>query len=64
MVGNTVINPNPAMGNNGISDLGGIDDASGITDDLWGDLIDIFPPTSGDDISGEVQLNQDLTAPA
>ncbi|WP_041649577.1 Ig-like domain-containing protein [Marivirga tractuosa] len=52
MVGNTVINPNPALGNNGISDLGGIDDASGITDDLWGDLIDIFPPTSGDDISG------------
>ncbi|WP_188467839.1 Ig-like domain-containing protein, partial [Marivirga lumbricoides] len=50
LVGNTVINPKAALGNNGISDLGGVDDQSGITDNLWEDLIDVFPPTSGDDI--------------
>lgn len=56
MVGNTVINPHPAMGNNGISDLGGVDDAAGITDNLWGSLIDIFPPVSGDAIAGGATL--------
>ncbi|SNT34217.1 hypothetical protein SAMN05421640_3403, partial [Ekhidna lutea] len=56
MVGQTVINPNEATGNNGISDLGGIDDDTGITDDLWEDLIDVFPPTSADDIGSGTTL--------
>ncbi len=56
MVGNTVINPSASIGNNGISDLGGIDDQLGITDDLWGDLIDVFPPTSPDDIGSGATL--------
>ncbi|MFQ3212517.1 MAG: hypothetical protein ACI9C9_000036, partial [Marivirga sp.] len=50
-IGNTVINPKAALGNNGISDLGGIDDALGITDNLWGELIALMPPTSGDDLN-------------
>jgi gliding motility-associated-like protein len=52
MIGTTVINPHAGTGNNGISDLGGVDDATGTIDDLAGDLIDITPPTSGDDIAG------------
>ncbi len=52
MVAGTVINPNAGTGNNGFSDLAGIDDALGITDDLFEDLIEVFPPTSGDDLSG------------
>ncbi|MCH4822251.1 gliding motility-associated C-terminal domain-containing protein [Gramella lutea] len=50
MVGNTVINPKESIGNNGISDLGGVDDTTGIIDDLWGQLIDVFPPTSVSEI--------------
>ncbi|TRO67540.1 MopE-related protein, partial [Christiangramia sabulilitoris] len=50
MVGNTVINPNEAIGNNGISDLGGADDSTGTIDNLWGELIDVFPPTSVSEI--------------
>ncbi|MDH5599156.1 MAG: hypothetical protein OEY34_08525, partial [Cyclobacteriaceae bacterium] len=55
-LGLTVINPHPAIGNNGISDLGGIDDNIGITDALWETLIDVFPPTSLTDLSGGGEL--------
>ncbi|MEQ9383817.1 MAG: Ig-like domain-containing protein [Imperialibacter sp.] len=64
MVGNTVINPNAAMGNNGISDLGGIDDATGITDDLWGSLVDVFPPTSPADIGSGTVLYARASCPS
>ncbi|MEQ9009568.1 MAG: hypothetical protein RLP12_16935, partial [Ekhidna sp.] len=64
MVGQTVINPNEATGNNGISDLGGIDDDTGITDDLWEDLIDVFPPTSADDIGSGTTLSPRADCPA
>ncbi|MDH5397590.1 MAG: hypothetical protein OEX02_05560, partial [Cyclobacteriaceae bacterium] len=64
MVGMTVINPNPAIGNNGVSDLGGIDDALGITDALWEDLIDVFPPTSGDDLAGGGEVLPRAECPA
>ncbi|MFT6939806.1 MAG: hypothetical protein ACJASN_001292, partial [Cyclobacteriaceae bacterium] len=50
MIGGTVISPNAAIGGK-ISDVAGIDDNLGITDDLWADLINVFPPTSGDDLS-------------
>ncbi|MEQ8681870.1 MAG: Ig-like domain-containing protein, partial [Cyclobacteriaceae bacterium] len=50
MVGGTVIKPSGSTGGS-LSDIGGIDDGAGITDDLFKDLIDIFPPTSGDDLS-------------
>ncbi|MBS9462867.1 hypothetical protein KIM67_10625, partial [Flagellimonas sp. 389] len=50
MVGGTVINPKESIGNSGVSDIGGIDDNIGITDNLWEELIDVFPPTSADDI--------------
>ncbi|MGW9684420.1 T9SS type B sorting domain-containing protein [Flagellimonas sp. 2504JD1-5] len=50
MVGNTVIRPKEAMGGS-ISDIGGIDDNLGIPDELWEELINVFPPTSADDIN-------------
>ncbi len=50
MVGGTVIRPSGSTGGS-VSDIGGIDDDQGITDDLFEDLIDVFPPTSGDDLS-------------
>ncbi|APG60646.1 cadherin domain-containing protein [Christiangramia salexigens] len=56
MVGNTVINPHEAIGNNGISDLGGIDDSSGLTDELWENLIGVFPPTSVEEIGNGSKL--------
>ena len=64
MVGNTVINPNEAIGNNGISDLGGIDDTTGITDDLWEQLIDSFPPTSVSEIGTGSSLAARAECPA
>ncbi|KZS41575.1 hypothetical protein AWE51_21450 [Aquimarina aggregata] len=59
MVGTTIINPNEAIGNNGISDIGGIDDQAGIDDDLFEDLIDIFPPTDLDDINNGLPSRAD-----
>ncbi|MUP43670.1 hypothetical protein FLP08_13890, partial [Gramella aestuarii] len=56
MVGNTVINPNESIGNNGVSDLGGADDNTGTIDSLWEQLIDVFPPTSGSEIGGGANL--------
>ncbi|MFD2568564.1 beta strand repeat-containing protein, partial [Pseudotenacibaculum haliotis] len=47
MVTLTVINPNAAVGNNGISDLGGIDDTTGGLDDLTEEIIDNQTPTDG-----------------
>ncbi|MEP1033150.1 gliding motility-associated C-terminal domain-containing protein [Ekhidna sp.] len=64
MVGQTVINPKSAIGNNGISDLGGIDDNIGITDGLWEDLIDVFPPTSLDDIGSGTTIPPRASCPA
>ncbi|MFY0607480.1 MAG: hypothetical protein JXR10_12240, partial [Cyclobacteriaceae bacterium] len=51
MIGGTVISPKESTGGT-VSDIAGIDDDLGITDDLWEDLIEVFPPTSGDDLSG------------
>ena len=64
MVGNTVINPKAALGNNGISDLGGIDDSTGITDNLWGNLVDVFPPTSPIDIGTGTTLSPRAACPS
>uniref|UniRef100_UPI0030DD92BB beta strand repeat-containing protein n=1 Tax=uncultured Imperialibacter sp. TaxID=1672639 RepID=UPI0030DD92BB len=64
MVGNTVINPKAAIGNNGISDLGGIDDATGITDGLWQSLVDVFPPTSPADIGSGTILYARASCPS
>ena len=64
MVGNTVINPHESTGNNGISDLGGIDDSTGIIDDLWEDLIDVFPPTSAGEIGSGSTLPPRAACPA
>ncbi|MEP4831561.1 MAG: Ig-like domain-containing protein, partial [Cyclobacteriaceae bacterium] len=50
MVGGTTIAPKNSTGFK-MSDLGGVDDDEGITDDLFQELIDVFPPTSGDDVS-------------
>ncbi|MEP0986833.1 hypothetical protein, partial [Ekhidna sp.] len=50
MVGGTTIAPKNSTGFK-MADLGGIDDDTGVTDDLFEDLIDIYPPTSGDDVS-------------
>lgn len=47
MITQTVINPNQASGNNGISDLGGIDDDTATLDDLSEDLIDNQTPSDG-----------------
>ncbi len=55
MVGNTVIRPQEATGGP-VSDIGGIDDDLGIPDELWENLIDIFPPTSTDDIGSGTPL--------
>ncbi len=63
MVAGTVINPNAGTGNNGFSDLAGIDDDLGITDDLFQDLIDIFPPTSGDDLTDGKPINPRASCP-
>ncbi len=64
MVGNTVINPKAAIGNNGISDLGGIDDSTGITDGLWQNLVDVFPPTSASEISSGATLPPRAACPS
>ncbi|MEP4533759.1 MAG: Ig-like domain-containing protein, partial [Cyclobacteriaceae bacterium] len=50
MVGGTTIAPKNSTGFK-MADLGGVDDDEGITDDLFQELIDVFPPTSGDDVS-------------
>ncbi|MEP3390543.1 MAG: hypothetical protein ABJO02_20285, partial [Reichenbachiella sp.] len=62
MVGGTTIAPKESTGFK-MADLGGIDDDSGVTDDLFQDLIDVFPPTSGDDISGGTQIHPRATCP-
>ncbi len=62
MLGNTVISPKPSTGGS-ISDIAGIDDDLGITDDLFEDLIDIFPPTSGDDLSDGDELHPRADCP-
>ncbi len=62
MLGNTVISPKPSTGGS-ISDIAGIDDDLGITDDLFEDLIDIFPPTSGDDLSDGDELHPRASCP-
>ncbi|WP_089665701.1 gliding motility-associated C-terminal domain-containing protein [Gramella sp. MAR_2010_147] len=64
MVGNTVINPKAATGNNGISDLGGIDDSTGITDGLWEELINVFPPTSVTEIGSGATLPPRAACPS
>ncbi|WP_188619031.1 Ig-like domain-containing protein, partial [Christiangramia forsetii] len=64
MVGNTVINPKAATGNNGISDLGGIDDTTGITDGLWEELINVFPPTSVTEIGSGATLPPRAACPS
>ncbi len=63
MVGQTIFNSDEAIGNENIADLGGIDDSDGIYDDLWGDLIDIFPPISGDDINTDEELLERASCP-
>ena len=62
MVGGTTIAPKNSTGFK-MADLGGIDDALGVTDDLFQDLIDVFPPTSGDDISGGTKINPRAACP-
>jgi len=47
MVTLTVINPRQSSGNNGVSDVGGVDDTTGNLDDLTGDIIDNQTPTDG-----------------
>ncbi|MFY0604944.1 MAG: hypothetical protein JXQ93_13475, partial [Flavobacteriaceae bacterium] len=47
MVTLTVINPNQATGNNGVSDVGGTDDSTGNTDDLEDEIINGQTPTDG-----------------
>ncbi|MEP0937168.1 MAG: Ig-like domain-containing protein, partial [Cyclobacteriaceae bacterium] len=64
MVGQSVINPKSAMGNNGISDLGGIDDETGITDGLWESLIEVFPATSAGDIGSGTPLSAKAACPS
>lgn len=57
MVGATVMNPNPGFGNNALSDYGGINDANyGNVEDLWQDMIDVFPPTSPDALDDGVRI--------
>jgi hypothetical protein len=62
MVGGTTIAPKNSTGFK-MADLGGIDDDLGVTDDLFQDLIDVFPPTSGDDISGGTKINPRAACP-
>ncbi|MEQ9304835.1 MAG: hypothetical protein RJQ14_13085, partial [Marinoscillum sp.] len=63
MVGGTTIAPKNSTGFK-MADLGGIDDDTGVTDDLFEDLIDVFPPTSGDDISSGGTIDPRAACPA
>ena len=51
MVGTTVISPNSAL-TNSLSDISGIDDQSGPSDEIFEEIIDVFPPTPPVDIPG------------
>ncbi|WP_456459904.1 gliding motility-associated C-terminal domain-containing protein [Reichenbachiella sp.] len=52
MVAQSGISANPIIGTTSGTDLGGVDDDSGNGFDLIEEMIDDFPPTSGDDLSG------------
>lgn len=51
MVAQSGISANPILGTTSGTDLGGVDDDTGNTFDLIEDLVDIFPPISGDDLA-------------
>ncbi|ARV05438.1 hypothetical protein BTO04_01450 [Polaribacter sp. SA4-10] len=48
MISVTSINPKGIMGNNGTSDVAGVDDSSNTTDNLYEEAIDTQTPTNGD----------------
>lgn len=52
MVAQSGISANPIIGTTSGTDLGGVDDDSGNGFDLIEEMIDDFPPTSGNDLSG------------
>lgn len=52
MVAQSGISANPIIGTTSGTDLGGVDDDSGNGFDLIEDMIDDFPPLSGDDLAG------------
>ncbi|SMD33677.1 hypothetical protein SAMN04488029_1607, partial [Reichenbachiella faecimaris] len=62
MVGGTTIAPKESTGFK-MADLGGVDDDLGVTDNLFQDLIDVFPPTSGDDLSNGEAINPRAECP-
>ncbi|MFY0626553.1 MAG: gliding motility-associated C-terminal domain-containing protein [Reichenbachiella sp.] len=51
MVGASGISANSLMGSNSITDIAGIDDATGGDFDLMEDLVSVFPPVTGSDLS-------------